>query len=112
VTIGSTTISATVGAIVGSTPLAVTPPVLQSITVTGGGAMDIHYGFMAQFSATGHYSDGSTPNITTMVTWASSNPSVVTIDPTGLAYGASLGTSTISATLGTIVGTQSVSVIP
>ena len=56
-----------------------------------------------QFTATGTYSDGSTKNITTTVTWASSNAAVATIGAnTGLATGISAGTSQITASLGSI----------
>ena len=57
-----------------------------------------------QFTATGTYSDGSTKNITTTVTWASSNNAVATIGTsTGLATGVTAGTSQIRATLGSVV---------
>jgi hypothetical protein len=57
-----------------------------------------------QFTATGTYSDGSTKNISTSVTWASSNTAVATIGAsTGLATGVTAGTSLISATLGSVV---------
>ena len=41
-----------------------------------------------QFTATGNYSDGSSADITTLVTWASSSTAVATIDASGLATGA------------------------
>lgn len=51
-----------------------------------------------QFTATGTYSDGSTANITSQVTWNSSS-AAVTIVATGLATGAAAGSSDITATL-------------
>ena len=83
--------------------LTVTSATLQSIAVTPA-SPSIAKGLTQQFNATGTYSDGSTQNITTSVTWASATTSVATIGAgTGLATGASVGTSQITATLGTIV---------
>ena len=52
-----------------------------------------------QFTATGTYNDpgSSTSDITSIVTWGSSNPAVATVDSMGLATGAGLGSVTISA---------------
>jgi len=54
-----------------------------------------------QFTATGNYSDGSHADITTQVTWASSNPNVARIDPeTGIAdFMFAAGNCQITATL-------------
>jgi hypothetical protein len=55
--------------------------------------------------ATGTYSDGSTAVVTSSVTWASASTTVATIGPTtGLAQAVGTGTSTISATLGSVSG--------
>ena len=56
-------------------------------------------GTTEQFTATGTYSDNSTQNLTSQVTWASATTSVATITATGLATAVGTGTSTISATL-------------
>lgn len=60
-----------------------------------------------QFTATGHYSDSTTANITDAVAWSSTDITKFTIDGTGLAStvdGVSSGTSTIVATQGGISG--------
>ena len=76
---------------------------LQSIAVTPSNP-SISPSKTQQFTATGTYSDGSTKNITTTVTWASSNNAVATIGTsTGLATGMTAGTSQITATLGGVV---------
>lgn len=52
-----------------------------------------------QFTAIGHYSNGSTKDITSSVTWDSSNPTIAIINAaTGLASTLDYGTSTITAT--------------
>lgn len=56
-----------------------------------------------QFTATAHYSNGSTQDVTTTVTWSSSIPSIATISNAsgtkGLATAISPGVTTITATL-------------
>jgi len=95
---GVSTISATLGAVSGSTVLTVTGPALQSIAVTPANP-SITKGSTQQFTATGTYSDNSTQNLTAQVTWNSSAPAVATISATGLATAVGAGTSTITASL-------------
>jgi Bacterial Ig-like domain (group 2) len=85
-----------------STVLTVTAAVLQSIAVTPANPT-VGKGLTQQFTATGTYSDNSTPNLTAQVTWASATPSVA-IGATGLATPVNTGTSTISASLGAVSG--------
>ena len=76
---------------------------LQSIAVTPANP-NVPKGQTQQFTATGTYSDNSTQNLTSQVTWGSATTSVATITTTGLATAVATGTSTISATLGAISG--------
>ena len=78
-------------------------PTLQSIAVTPANPT-ILTGATQQFTATGTYSDGSTQNITSQVTWSSSSTTVATIGVTGIATAKNTGTTTISATSGSISG--------
>ena len=52
----------------------------------------------------GYLSDSSTKNVTSTVTWTSSNTAAATINASGLATGVAGGTSTISATLTGVTG--------
>jgi hypothetical protein len=52
-----------------------------------------------QFTATGTYSDGSSKDITSQITWGSSDITVATISSTGLATGRRGGQVNITATL-------------
>jgi len=92
----------------GSTP----PPTvtLVSIQVTPA-APSIAPGSTQQFKATGTYSDGTTKDLTASANWLSATQSVATINVSGLATGVAAGTSSISATSGTIVGTTTLTVI-
>ncbi len=80
---------------------ATSPPVptLTSIEVTPAG-QTIFRGATQQFTATGIYSNGSTTNLTSQVTWGSSNTGVATITSAGLATAVSAGGTTISAVFG------------
>ena len=76
---------------------------LSSIAVTPA-APSVAKGTNRQFVATGTYSDGSTAVVTSSVTWASASTTVATISSVGLAQAVGTGTSTISATLGSVSG--------
>ena len=79
-------------------------PVLASIAIIPTSAK-VTAGSSVQFTATGTYTDGSTANISSSVSWSSSGTSVATVNTTGLAYAASPGTVTITAASGATSGT-------
>ena len=105
VSAGNTAVTASLGSIT-SAPLtvAVPAPTLQSITITPS-APFIQINGTQQFTATGHYSDNATANITANVTWISASTGVATIAAGGVATGHSAGTSTITASLGSVTST-------
>jgi uncharacterized protein YjdB len=112
-------ITATSYGISGSLPVTVTSQAvtLQSISfsnVDNYGDWGIGTNQVISIIATGHYSDGSTKDITTECTWSSSDPSVATIvSTTGVATGQAIGADTvvtITATLGLVSGTQDLTV--
>jgi hypothetical protein len=88
-----------------------TPPTLYSISVTPA-SQAISIGATQQFAATGTYSDGGAQNLTSQVTWASSSTSVVAINSAGLATAVGPGTTTLSATMNSITGSTSLTVLP
>ena len=105
--VGSATVSATSGDVSGDTMLTVTDATLVSIEVSPA-APTIANGLTQQFTATGLYSDNSTQDLTTQVTWASSNDAVATVSDAagskGLATAAGAGSTTVSATSGGVTG--------
>ena len=111
VAMGSSSITATLGTVTGTTTLTVSPATLTSIAVTPANP-SIAPGTTEQFTATGTYSDNTTEDLTSQVTWASANTSVATINSTGLASGVAMGSSSITATLGTVTGTTTLTVSP
>jgi hypothetical protein len=78
----------------------------------GPASSTILQGALQQFAATGTYSDGSTNDLTTQATWASSLGAVATIDTNGLATAVSAGTTVISATLAGVTNSASLTVQP
>ena len=67
-----------------------------------------------QYTATATYSDGSTANVTSSVTWASSNPKVVSTASTGMATDLSGSSNTVSitASMGSVQSNVSVVTVP
>lgn len=106
-----------------STLLTVGPPALVSIAVTPTNVkMVVAVASQTQqFTATGTYTDGSTKDLTSAAAWTSSDPSVATVSEGFAALtGTSIGTPSISATVGsihasgtlTVVGITSLTVTP
>jgi hypothetical protein len=108
---GTTTISATLGAISGSTTLTVNAPVIVLITVSPDG-LTLGAGIKQQYTATATYTDGSSQDLATGVTWTSSDNGIAGIDSNGLATTAGQGTVTITATAGAFSDTATLTVVP
>jgi hypothetical protein len=74
---------------------------LALITVTPNNSTNptVNVGAPEQFTAIGTYEDHSTQNISTQVTWSSTNLAAATINGAGLAMGLEPGSTTISAAL-------------
>lgn len=58
-----------------------------------------------QYSATGYYSNGTTQDQSSAVTWSSSNTSVAAVDNTGFVSGVGIGFSNIGASLNGVAAT-------
>jgi hypothetical protein len=106
VAVGSTDISAALGSVTSTAvPLNVTAATLVSIAVTPAAA-SIPVGLTQQFVATGTYTDQSTQDLTTQVSWNSDTPGTATVSNAsgskGLATGVAIGTTNVSATLGSV----------
>lgn len=79
-------------------------PALVSIEVTPSDAEINALGQTQQFAATGTYDDDSTVDITALVNWSSSDPSVASVDASGLATAKKEGYVGIIATLDAVSG--------
>jgi len=109
VAVGTTTVTATSGAVTGTTLVTVTAvPVLTSITVNPANP-SVVVGNTQQMTATTLDQNGA-PFVAT-VTWTSSNLAVGTINATtGMFTAVAVGTTTVTATSGAVTGTTLVTV--
>src|SRR5208283_638022 len=82
---------------------------LASIAITPANPT-ILVGATQPFTATGAYSNGSTQNLTSQVTWTSSKAAVATINSNGLATAVSVGATVISAALSGVTATNTLTV--
>jgi hypothetical protein len=65
-----------------------------------------------QLTAIGKYSDGSTSDVSGSSSWASTNPAVASVDGTGTVTAASYGSTTVSASVGSVTGSTLLTVAP
>jgi hypothetical protein len=84
---------------IGATPTTTTAPTLYSIMVYETSLSNLVVGFTERFTAIGTYSDGSMADVTSQVTWVSSDPTIAAISSTDLATGLTAGTTYITATM-------------
>lgn len=109
---GSTTVSASfTGVAAQPMPVTVQGPTIIAVTPAAAGAV---VGSTRQFTATGTFADGSTRDLTAFVTWSSSPTGAAVISNAagskGLAEAVANGTTVITATLGAVQGSASLSV--
>ena len=103
---GVTNITASVGTVEGTARLTVSDAHLVSLSI-GPADKSILYFQPLQMTATGTFSDNRKQDLTSQVTWSSSDPSAVTLSDTGLATATGNGNTsysyvTISASYGSI----------
>jgi hypothetical protein len=103
-----TMVTATLGGVMGGTTLTVSQALLQSISVAPG-VVSIANGTGAQLTATGHFSDQSTQDLTTQVSWQSDNEAVATVS-SGQVTSVAPGDAGITASLGDNSGSAAVHV--
>lgn len=71
----------------------------------------IQVGSTLQLQAHARFSDGTTGDVTSSVTWKSSDSSLVTVNTSGLVAAVSLGRPAVTATSGTASGTAELAII-
>jgi uncharacterized protein YjdB len=106
---GTANISAALDSVTGSGLLNVSSAALTSISVSSLSAALAPASILA-CQATGQFSDGTTQNVTNVATWSSSDNTIATVSPTGIATGQSGGTATITAQVGSVSNSESVTV--
>jgi len=103
VAVGNTNITATLFGLTSATiRLPVVKSTLSSIAVQPANPENLQLGSSLQFTAIGTYSDNSTKDITSQVTWTSSDTTIATISSAGLASSLAVGSTNITADLSDI----------
>src|ERR1035437_536960 len=108
---GTVTIQVNSGSLSASTTLSVAAPALVSITVTPTAAT-VALGSSQQYQAMGTYSDGSTQNVTPLLSWSWGPPAVATVTNTGLVTGLGQGTATLTGVFESISASVALTVGP
>ena len=112
--LGASNLGAKDGAVTGATILTISKATsgtatVKSIAVTPLNASVAPKGTV-QFTAIATMSDGTTSNVTSSATWASSAANFATVNAGGLATGVSAGVTAISAAVGSIKGSTTLTV--
>ena len=109
-TAGSTSITASQNGITSSgSAVSVTVASLVDIQISPNGPQSIEVGETLALAATGIFSNGSSSDITSSVSWISSNTAVATVDTNGNLTGLSVGSANITASSGGVSSSNSVS---
>ena len=90
--------------------LTVTPASLVSLAVTAA-TNSLAVGLTQQLTVLGSYSDGTTRDLTASASWASSTPSVATVNSAGLVTAIAVGSTTVSASQSEVSGSTSLNVV-
>lgn len=77
-------------------------PALRSISITPSNPLGINSGTQLQFAAMGSYTDNSVQDLTTLVTWTTSDTSIAIVSNAPDSKRQAKGYCSISATLGSI----------
>jgi Bacterial Ig-like domain (group 2) len=109
--VGKTSISAAYQSVNGFSTLTVNSAALVSLSV-GPQSPSLTPQHSIQLNATGTFTDGSTQDLTSAVTWSSGAATVVTITDSGLATAHGLGTATITASSNNINAANTMTVVP
>jgi uncharacterized protein YjdB len=106
---GTSTVSVTSGGVSVSTSVTVTTATLVSLAIAPANSL-MPDDAAKQFTATGTFSDNSTQDMTQSVLWSSSTPTVATITNLGFVTSLSTGTTTITAMLGSVSNSTTLTV--
>ena len=109
--LGTVTVTAKSGTITAANHLRVSPPVVVSFTVTPASSL-LALGARMQLNALAKFSDGTTQDMTTSVSWGSADPAIAIVNDQGLLLAEQLGRTTISASSNSVGGSATVTVKP
>jgi uncharacterized protein YjdB len=107
--VGTITVSASDNGVSASTQLTVTAASLLSISVTPA-STTLAAGLTQQLKAVGSFTDGTMPDLTGVVTWTSSDPTIASVSAQGLVQTVKPGGVTITASYEGVQGAATVTV--
>ena len=110
-TAGAVQITASSGGITGATKLQVSNATLVSLSIAPA-LPTMAIWANKQLNATGIFSDGSSQDLTSFVSWTSHTPAVAKVNRLGLANGTSVGSTVVTAEFGSFSGTTTLTVSP
>lgn len=110
VSAGAVTMKASMDGRDGSVVITVAAPLALSAIVVTAPSTTLDVGATLALVATGIYADGSKKNITTSVTWTSSDATIATVSSAGIVTGVKEGTVTLKAALSGMGGTVALSI--
>jgi len=114
VSAGTAVITVTYGGLSTVVNVTVLAKSLVSIAITAAGGFTVQQNGSKPFVATATYSDASTEVVTNSAVWSSGNTSVLTVSNTlpnvGRGFGIAGGTSTLTATVGSVSGSVLVTI--
>lgn len=98
---GSTTLSASLLGVTASTSIQVNNTSVSALQVIPA-VTTIALGTKSQLQAIATFADGSTQDVSSQVQWSSNDPFIAGVDSLGLVTGSGIGQATVTATLGAI----------
>jgi trimeric autotransporter adhesin len=107
---GAATITTSLAGRSASAPIEVTAAVLTAIAVTPE-QPSVPAGVKTSFAAIGIFSDQTSADLTSQVTWSVANPAVATLTSSGVATAIHAGDTTVSASLGSQIGSTTMTVV-
>jgi len=109
--VGAATISATSGSVTGTASLAVTPAVALALNVIPA-SLSLPLGSGSQLQAIATFSDGTQQNVSSSVTWQTSQSGVATVNALGYATAVGKGVAQLSAGYQGMISNASITVGP
>jgi len=108
---GSTNVLASTGAITGATGLSVSSAELSSISISPV-SPTVPLGSALQLTALGSFTDGSSQNVSSQITWSIDRPDIATMTASGLVTGLQVGSAVIKVTLDGVQSSATLTVQP
>lgn len=107
---GVVVVNATYGEQVQSAGVTVREPIRLGAIELSATTLSLDLAGTQQLTATGVLTDGNRMDVTSMVTWTSSNPAIASVSATGLVTGVAIGNASITAMMNNVTAAASVTV--